>query len=439
MSRQDWPDAPRSRSADAAPARDADAGGTAIPADEYGSPPDGPVADRVPPPAGTAARPHPVHPVLIAGSAPGTTAPVLIAGAVPGMGVNPVLVAGEVPRPPGEPVIEAAETASAPTVPLAVGLRPAGGASADAPPVEHPDRPDATPLPLRPSTTGTGDPAAADSRSPTAAWAPPRSATAPSLEPAARAWTIADRPARTGPVADDMDAAWWHEPPVAPPIVAFISGTGGTGVTTTATGAGLALATVGPIALVDVGAGHASVAPRAAVSGVSLADVARDPRLAIRSSPAAGLQTIDGGDRWSADPGVVRTALQALTGLRTTVLLDVGNDASVAARAGLAAADRVVLVTNLSHVALDAAAATVQRLTLTAPEQARNLVVAVVLTRRRRAARVERHLRTHLPDRAGSWVVVPHDRGAARDGPLDPQRLRGRTMAAYDALAGLLR
>ncbi|WP_432844378.1 hypothetical protein [Dactylosporangium sp. CA-092794] len=424
--------------------------------------PDDSFGDRVSGPVATPAKPYLADPVLIAGSAPGAADPLLIAGVVPGKVPDPVLVAGEAPRPPGEPVTGAPEVGAARTV-LPIGQRSAEAAPAAAVPVERPDPPAGGPLALWPSTTGVGDPVAAPpaggplalwpsttgvgdpvsapaagSRSGTATRASSRPATAPSPEQAVTGWP--DRPARTRPAADDhVDPHRRHEPSVASPIVAFISGSGGTGVTTTATGAGLALATMRPTALIDIGAGHASVARRAVEPGARLADVARDPRLAMRSGPAGGLQTIDGSDRWSADPGVVRSALLALTRIRTTALLDVGNDTSAAAGAGLAAADRFVLVTGLSQVALDAAAATVERLSRTAPASAKNLVVAVVLTRRQRAARVERHLRRQLPGRAGTWVVVPYDRAATRDGPLDPLRLRSRTRAAYDALAGLLR
>ncbi|WP_330186427.1 hypothetical protein KZZ52_27825 [Dactylosporangium sp. AC04546] len=252
---------------------------------------------------------------------------------------------------------------------------------------------------------------------------------------------LQERPTVQLPVGDRPVEPWWREPSAGPHLVAFVSGSGGTGVTTTATGAGLALAATGAARLVDVGTGHASSGPRLDTPRrSSLADVVRAGPPEPPAGSPGGLVAIDGTDERSGppEPDLVRTALGRLSRGPGTTLLDIGNDASRAATTALAEADRAVLVTNLGQAALDAAGATVDRLGRTAPAQARTLVVAVVLGRWQRAARVERHLRARLPEGAGGWVVVPYDRAAARSGPLDPLRLRSRTRAAYERLAGLL-
>ncbi|MET7401854.1 hypothetical protein ABZS66_51075 [Dactylosporangium sp. NPDC005572] len=244
--------------------------------------------------------------------------------------------------------------------------------------------------------------------------------------------------ARPRTAGDFQEAPWWRAPSTGARVIAFISGSGGTGVTTTATGTGLALVAAGSTALVDVGTGHASGGWRLETAlGPVLADVVRPGWRGPATGPPGGLTTIDGGGA-PLEPQLMRTALGVVSGAYATTLLDIGNDVSRAATTALAEADRAVLVTSLSHTALDAAAATIDRLARTAPAQARDLVVAVVLTRRQPVARVDRHLRDHLPEGAGGWVVVPYDGAAARDNPLDPLRLRSRTRAAYDRLAGLL-
>jgi Flp pilus assembly CpaE family ATPase len=166
--------------------------------------------------------------------------------------------------------------------------------------------------------------------------------------------------------------------------------------------------------------------------------VAREPRYAKAAGASGGVFAIDGGP-WSAPigPADVRAALDVLVDAYPMTVLDIGNDATPAAREALGAAHRIVLVTSLAHTALDAAETLLVRLADTPAGRSGQLVIAVVLTRRQRAARVKRYLDAHLHGEH-RWVVVPYDRAAARGGALDPARMRGATRAAFETLAGLL-
>jgi MinD-like ATPase involved in chromosome partitioning or flagellar assembly len=223
-------------------------------------------------------------------------------------------------------------------------------------------------------------------------------------------------------------------------VVAVVSGTGGTGATTTAIGIGSALATTrqDTAVVVDVHAGTSSIAAQAGAGRASrVVDIARDPWDAVAVRTPSGVYVVDGAP-WNAPvlADEMEDALAVLTAHHTFTIVDIGNDLSVPAQVALSAADRAVLVVNPSPVALDGLREAVERIAEEMPVVAAETVVAMVC-RRGQFRWVSRRLRQLGTDGA-HVVAVPFDRSLAWSGRLEPARLGAATRRAYARLAALL-
>jgi MinD-like ATPase involved in chromosome partitioning or flagellar assembly len=224
-----------------------------------------------------------------------------------------------------------------------------------------------------------------------------------------------------------------------PRVVALVSGSGGTGVTSTAIGIGLAFAAVREDAtvVVDARSGTASIATRVAGgTAPRVADIARDPWDAAPARSPHGLFVVDGA-AWStpAKASELSDALGVLTANHAFTLVDVGNDRSPPALAALRGADQVVLVVNTTRAALDASAAALARVADAAPGRLEDLLVALVCWRAGDFGRVMPHVRrAELAAVAG----VPYDRRLAGGGSMDPDRLGAATKRAYLTLAAMI-
>jgi MinD-like ATPase involved in chromosome partitioning or flagellar assembly len=224
-----------------------------------------------------------------------------------------------------------------------------------------------------------------------------------------------------------------------PRVVALVSGSGGTGVTSTAIGIGLAFAAIREDAtvVVDARSGTASIAAKVAGgTAPRVADIARDPWDAAPARSPYGLSVVDGA-AWSTPTRAseLSDALGVLTANHAFTLADVGNDRSPPALAALHGADQVVLVVNTTRAALDALATAVERLAEAAPDRLENLLVALVCWQANDFGRVMPHLRGADLARV---VGVPYDRSLAGGGPMDPGRLSAATKRAYLTLAAMI-
>jgi MinD-like ATPase involved in chromosome partitioning or flagellar assembly len=212
-----------------------------------------------------------------------------------------------------------------------------------------------------------------------------------------------------------------RSPQVRPRIVAIVSGKGGAGATTTAAGIGLTLAALRDDATVLVNAraqGTSSLVSRMHRSGLAIVD----------------------SDDWHRSPGDtdLGRALNALTADHAFTLLDVGTDASAAARTALSFADQAVIVTGSGPETAESVTLAIQRVTDSGRHSRANTLIAMVCTRTGTPQRIGRRLRHELGANAAGLVIVPHDRRLAAEGPVDPTRLNPMTLEAYLMLAALI-
>lgn len=197
-----------------------------------------------------------------------------------------------------------------------------------------------------------------------------------------------------------------RQPQVRPRVIAVIAGKGGVGATTTA----LAIATT-LAALRDDGTALVGVHPGSSAQGNRLPFVSAAARTANDA-----LDIVDSS-----------------TQRHTFTVLDVGNDASVAAQAVLPGADQVVVVTGVGPDAIEHA-----RLALRRTSSRDGALVVAVRTRRDHGARAVRPLAAELglaPDRV---VPVAYDAGLARAGWESPAVARRATRATYLTVTALV-
>jgi MinD-like ATPase involved in chromosome partitioning or flagellar assembly len=222
-------------------------------------------------------------------------------------------------------------------------------------------------------------------------------------------------------------------------VIAVVSGKGGTGSTTVVLGMALTLAALRdePPAVADTHpGGTASLGARLGASDTSgLAEVAHGRPVAT----AQGIGVVDAGD-WSqtAAGADVQTVLDMLTADHTFTLLDVGNDASAPARAALAAADQIVIVTTANQDCVHAARSALEHAATRRTDPSARPVIAIVCMTNRSWRRTSRRLRGELGTDTAGIIVVPHDRALMRTGPIDAASLRPSTREAYLALAALV-
>ncbi|GAB3159664.1 hypothetical protein GCM10027290_64850 [Micromonospora sonneratiae] len=219
-----------------------------------------------------------------------------------------------------------------------------------------------------------------------------------------------------------------------PRVVAFVSGKGGVGTTSTAAAVAATLAVLvpGTVALADVHSGAASLAQR--LGGVPGTDATTFATGTVDPARAAGVAVVD-GTPWDTPllrPALVRLVMDLREDHRYT-LLDIGDDASDVGHAALARADRVVVVTTGAADAVAATVRTLDRLRGIDPDRAETATVVVVGARR--FGRREGTGRPILPVARERIVMVPWD-PALRDGALiDLERLRRSSRAAYLTVA----
>jgi MinD-like ATPase involved in chromosome partitioning or flagellar assembly len=210
-------------------------------------------------------------------------------------------------------------------------------------------------------------------------------------------------------------------------IVAVVAGKGGVGATTTAWATATILA-----ALRDDTTAVVSVRP----------DPARRWPVGVEGFEAVDLVTAVGAsDPPSAND--VFDLVDRLSNRHAFTVLDVGNDASVAAQAALLCADRAIVVTGTGPESIEHARLALRRAREGRPADTTvEPVVAAVRTRPRSAERAARNLVQQLTQQLGlgaDWLVtVPYDpelARAARVGPALPSRW---AQAAFVTLAALV-
>ncbi|MET7402569.1 hypothetical protein ABZS66_54725 [Dactylosporangium sp. NPDC005572] len=226
-----------------------------------------------------------------------------------------------------------------------------------------------------------------------------------------------------------------------PRVVAVLSGSGGTGATTTAAGIATTLAALrdDPAVLVDAQTGAGSLADRLTgdrrgPAAPTVRDVARDGDRAVSRTTRSGLGVVDAAPH--RDPVTragLRRVLASLTVRHAFVVLDLGDDPGDLALL----ADRAVVVTAPTAAAVDGARLTLDRLWRADPGTAAAAAVAVVCPAPAAHRRLVRRLHEEISADVARLVLVPHDRALCRPGPLEPADLRPATREAFLALAAL--
>ncbi|WP_238019602.1 hypothetical protein KZZ52_27745 [Dactylosporangium sp. AC04546] len=227
-----------------------------------------------------------------------------------------------------------------------------------------------------------------------------------------------------------------------PRVVAVLSGSGGTGTTTTAAGIATTLAALrsDPVVLADAQTGTASLSARLAgdrrrPAAPTVADVARHGARALPGAAHGGLGIVDAAPhRDPVTPAGLRRVLAALTAGHAFVVLDLGDDAGDVSRL----ADRAVVVTAPTAAAVDGTRRVLDRLWRADPAAAGTAAVAVVCPEPAAHRRLVRRLHEELSADVARIVLVPYDQALPGPGPLDPARLRPATREAYLALAALV-
>jgi MinD-like ATPase involved in chromosome partitioning or flagellar assembly len=223
-----------------------------------------------------------------------------------------------------------------------------------------------------------------------------------------------------------------------PRMVAFVSGAGGVGTTTTAIGVGLTLATVrGENALLlDARSGTGSLGRRVAGKDApTTAQLAAEPG---RVPPLAyhNLHLVD-GPQWhspTARPALVQL-LETLRGQFPFTVVDAGNDAGEPAQGAFGLCDQVVVVTAATAGALDATRAVLERVQQSDPYRLASAAVALICLPGHNHRPVARSLAAELGVQETRIVAVPFDRALVAGGLFDPARLRAPTREAYLRLA----
>jgi MinD-like ATPase involved in chromosome partitioning or flagellar assembly len=224
-------------------------------------------------------------------------------------------------------------------------------------------------------------------------------------------------------------------------VVVFLSGKGGVGTTTVATGVATVLAVLRDdvTSLVSLRAGAPSLGRlMTGAPAPSAREIARtDVEIAPLRTPA-GLQIVD-GPRWSTPVrrNDVPAILDALGQDSAFTLVDVGNDASDAAQSVLARADQVVIVSGPGDDNVDGARVAAERVADLDPYALDTAVYVVVCPRESAARTVVRRMRDALPGGA-RVVVIPPEPWLAEGAAFDPARVGIGTRLALLDVAGLV-
>lgn len=226
-----------------------------------------------------------------------------------------------------------------------------------------------------------------------------------------------------------------------PRVIAFVSGKGGVGTTTTAIGVALTLATLrsDTTALVSARSGAGSVAER-------LVGQPAPPVTAVTGREAqeplwvhGSLAVVDGAP-WHtpASADALGRLLDQLRGQHPLTVVDVGNDLSESARRAIARADQVVLVTSASREGVGAVQVALSRVYEADPFRLHTAVLALTCLNGRQYRRTVRSLRTVLGIQAPRTVPVGFDPWLAAGDRIEPGQLRAATREAYLQVAGLV-
>lgn len=227
-----------------------------------------------------------------------------------------------------------------------------------------------------------------------------------------------------------------------PRTIAFLSGKGGVGVTTTVTGVALTLAMLRTDTAALVSARHGSSSlgerllgqPAPPVPAVADPD-AGPPPLWVQDC----LAVVDGGP-WHTPIGrqPLLRLLDQLRGQHPLTLVDVGNDLSESAQAAVERADQIVLVTSASYDGIIAARTALSRVHDVDPFRLATVVIAVVCPSRRQFRRVEDQLREVAGASGHRIVPIRFDPWLATGERIEPARLRPVTREAYLRIAALV-
>jgi MinD-like ATPase involved in chromosome partitioning or flagellar assembly len=226
-----------------------------------------------------------------------------------------------------------------------------------------------------------------------------------------------------------------------PRMVAFVSSKGGVGVSATAAGVALTLATIrrDRTVLVDVRTGTESLGRRlvgrSAPSVAELTGSGSQP-LATPLPATAHLDLVDGAP-WHAPlgRGELLNLLEDLRDGYPFTVLDAGNDTGDATHAAVGRADQIVLVTSANADAVDATRLALGRIYQTHPMSLARLLIAIVCLSPRSYRHTARALRRTLGARPASLLPVPYDRRLARGERLQLDALQPATREAYLAIA----
>jgi MinD-like ATPase involved in chromosome partitioning or flagellar assembly len=228
-------------------------------------------------------------------------------------------------------------------------------------------------------------------------------------------------------------------------VVVFVAGKGGVGVTTTAAGVALTVATLRDdhTALIDAQAGTHSL-QRWLSDGVTstLPDLA-EPHSRPAVSPVLplsnGLDVVDGAP-WQEPtaPAKLSTLIGDLLRDHTFTFVDLGDDAGATARQTLTASTRVVVVTAADRHAARATRLTLDRIHQVQPARLHDAVVVVVCLERGQYRRVLRELRNDLEAQTTQIVPIPYEPTLAAMDQLDLSRLRAASREAYLRVAAAL-
>lgn len=224
-------------------------------------------------------------------------------------------------------------------------------------------------------------------------------------------------------------------------VVAFVSGKGGVGTTTVATGVGCVFAALreDTSALVSVRSGEASL-------GRALAgQPAPSARELVRSTQdveplrlSNGLLLVD-GPRWGTplQRPDIPTVTDKVAESAAFVLFDVGNDSSDAAHAAVGQADQVVIVSGTGPQGVDSARVAAERVADLDPLLLDTAVYVIVCQRDEAMRTVVRRMRSELPE-GGRIVALPPEDFLAAGAAFDPGRVSAGTRLGLIDVAGLV-
>lgn len=217
-------------------------------------------------------------------------------------------------------------------------------------------------------------------------------------------------------------------------IVTFMSGKGGVGTTTVASGVGTAFAALreDSTVLIDAQPGSASLAAMLnATEGVSVRALLSSPDETVAAETGSGLGVVDGVG-W--EQPLQRRDLIGLVDRvgadHSFTFLDVGNDPGEAAHAALARCDQAVVVSAVGEVGIGGLQVALARLRQVNPLAAERAVHVVVCQHDAAYRDVHREVVARLATAPARVVVMPPDPSLQAGQAFDPGLVASSTRSA---------